>query len=100
MKDVQIDVELAIPQGEIVDAVSSTFGKNVLAKDIIDRVRQRADDEAHRVGGRLHTDRIPEFYIRRGSDVIHGGDFLLVASRWWVSVPNAFDPARAAAASR
>jgi hypothetical protein len=95
MKSQQIDVEVAIEEGEALDALISTGGKNVLATEIVEKHRVKAEEEVRRVGGRLRTDRAPEFYIRRGSDLINGGDFILSASRWWCEVPNVFDPAQA-----
>lgn len=91
----KIDVESATPDGELLDAVNSTVRKNDLAKQIIDQHRHRADEVAIGAGGSLRTDTPPEFYIRRGSDLIEGGDFLLTASRWQAWVPDNFDPARA-----
>jgi hypothetical protein len=84
----------------LLDAVTSTYAKNRLAKQVIDSHRHRADTVAREAGGELRTDRVPEFYIRRGSDIIDGGDFLLAASRWEVWAPDNFDPKRASEASR
>lgn len=95
MKSAKIDVESAIPEGELADGLFSTQMKNKLAKDIIDQHRHTADQIARDAGGQLRTDVAPEFYIRRGSDLIEGGDFLLTASRWDVWVPDNFDPAAA-----
>lgn len=100
MKCVKIDIESAIPEGELLDAVTSTASKNLLAKQVIDSHRHRADEVAEGVGGTVRTDRAPEFYIRRGSDILEGGDFLLAASRWEVWVPEGFDPMDASTASR
>jgi hypothetical protein len=100
MKCVKIDIESAIPEGELLDTIWSTQRKTQLAKQIIDSHRHRADAVAHEAGGELRTDRVPEFYIRRGSDLVAGGDFLLSASRWEVWVPDDFDPQRAASDSR
>jgi hypothetical protein len=100
VKCVKIDVESAIPEGELADGLFSTFMKNDLAKKIIDQHRHRADEAASSVGGSVRTDRVPEFYIRRGSDLVEGGDFLLTASRWDVWVPDGFDPKRVDSASR
>jgi hypothetical protein len=100
MKPWKIDVESAIPEGELADGLFSTQKKNELAKQIIDQHRHRADEVATSVGGQLRTDRVPEFYIRRGSDLIEGGDFLLTASRWDTWVPDNFDPERASTESR
>jgi|1185.fasta_scaffold24198_2 hypothetical protein len=92
MKDVQIDVHLEVPRGELLDDVVSTETRDKLAADIVERLRDHADQVVRRVGGQLRTDRQPEFYLRRGSHFTEGGDWLLVASRWWVTVPNWFDP--------
>lgn len=91
MKRAQIDVSLEIPYGEMLDSIGSTADKNALAAALVERVRGKAEEEARRVGGRVVTDTPPEFYIRRGSHVVKGGDWFLVASRWTVDVPNAFD---------
>lgn len=100
MKPWKIDIESAIPEGELADGLFSTSMKDELAKKIIDQHRHSADAAALSAGGQLRTDKVPEFYIRRGSDLIEGGDFLLTASRWEAWVPDNFDPQRAAEASR
>jgi|SRR6187549_1297605 len=100
MKCVKIDIESAIPQGELIDVLWSRERKNTLAKEIINSHREKADAAASAAGGSLRTDTPPEFYIRRGADLVAGGDFLLTASRWDVWVPDTFDPARASAATR
>lgn len=100
MKCVKIDIESAIPEGELQDTLWSTERKNALAKEIINAHREKADAVAVMAGGSLRTDTPPEFYIRRGSDLVAGGDFLLTASRWDVWVPDNFDPQRASNDSR
>jgi hypothetical protein len=95
-----MDVELAINEAMLAENLFSTARKNALAADVVERCRVKAEQVAREVGGRLRLDRPPEFYIRRGSDLVEGGDYLLVASRWTVDVPNSFDPERAAALSR
>lgn len=100
VKTARIDIEVAIPQGELLDALTSTQAKNEISAEIIEKHRVKAEQEVREVGGRLHTDTMPEWYIRRGSHVVTGGDFILTASRWTVSVPNSFDPQHAAASSR
>lgn len=99
MKCVKIDVESAIPEGELLDTIWTTERKEQLAKDIINSHREKADRVATDAGGQLRTDTAPEFYIRRGSDLVAGGDFLLSASRWQVWVPDNFDPAIASTMS-
>lgn len=95
-----LDVEVPIEQGELLDALTSTQAKNRLSAEIIEKHRVKAEEEARAVGGRLQTDTMPEWYIRRGSDLVNGGDYILTASRWTVLVPNSFDPKFAAARSR
>jgi len=96
MKTTKIDIESAIPEGEMLDVLTSTQAKNQLAKELINSHRERADRAAREVGGTVRTDWTPEWYIRRGSHVTFGGDFILAASRWQVDVPNNFDPKQAA----
>lgn len=101
MKCVKIDVETAQPESGLVDGLVSTNAKDELAKRIINQHRETADRIARDAGGELRTDRVPEWYIRRGADIVAGGeDLLLTASRWEVWVPDNFDPERAAADSR
>lgn len=90
-KSAKIDVEVPIPEGELLDGINSTDAKNRLATDIVEKHRVKAEQEVRAVGGSLRTDRAPEFYIRRGSDIEHGGDYILSASRWEAWVPNSFD---------
>lgn len=92
MKCVKIDVESEIPEGELADVLFSTQKKNELARQVIESHRAQADAAARTAGGEVRTDTTPEFYIRRGSHVIEGGDFLLTASRWDVWVPDNFEP--------
>ena len=100
MKTTYVDIELPVNEAGLYENITSTAQKNALAADLVERCRVKAEQVAREVGGRLRMDRAPEFYIRRGSDLVEGGDYLLVASRWAVDVPNAFDPAHAAALSR
>lgn len=100
MKIVKIDIEQELPAGEFLDGFRSTQEKTIASKAIINQAREKADQEARLVGGRVRVDMKPEFYIRRGSHVLLGGDLMLVASRWSVEVPDSFDPHTAASASR
>lgn len=100
MKTTFLDIEVPIEQGELLDAIQSTQDKNKLSAEIIEKHRVKAEEEARAVGGRLQTDTVPEWYIRRGSDLINGGDYILTASRWTILVPNSFDPQYAAMRSR
>lgn len=100
MKDHFIDVQVPIEHGEALDKIISTGGKNALAAEIVEKHRVKAEQEVRAVGGKLRTDRAPEFYIRRGADLVHGGDYILTASRWACTVPNSFDPEFASQRSR
>jgi len=99
MRSTLIDIESAIPEGELLDGITSTEAKERLAKELIDSHRSRADRAAREVGGTVRTDWKPQWYIRRGSHVTFGGDFILAASRWQVWVPDGFDPATAASSA-
>ena len=96
MKTAVIDIESAIPEGELLDGITSTRAKEILAKELINSHRERADRVAREVGGTVRTDWKPGWYIRRGSHIVFGGDFILAASRWQVNVPDNFDPEQAA----
>jgi hypothetical protein len=100
VKEAKIDVEVAINEAGLVENLYTTERKEELSAELVEKCRVKAEAEVRLVGGRLRTDRMPEFYIRRGSDLVEGGDYLLVASRWHVDVPNSFDPQHAAARSR
>jgi hypothetical protein len=93
MKDVQIDVELHEPIGHLLDEITTTQAKNALSAEIVEKSRTVADQTAREVGGRVRTDRLPEWNTARKASLLLGGDYLLVASRWWVTVPDSFDPA-------
>lgn len=95
MKDTFLDVEVAIPSAGLADNLFTTELKDELATEVVEKCRVKADEVARGVGGRVRTDRAPEFYIRTGGDLVSGEEFLLVASRWAVRVPNAFDETRA-----
>lgn len=94
MKQQQIDVEIEIPVNDYL------VGDENFARQIIERMREKADAEVSAAGGRLRTDRLPDINTMRATSPIYGGDLLLVASRWWADMPESFDPARASAESR
>lgn len=104
MKIAYIDVESARPESQLTEGLivqGGTSASQALAKQIIDLHRETADRIAREAGGELRTDHKPEFYLRRGADIVAGGeDLLLTASRWAIWVPDNFDPERASAASR
>lgn len=93
-KEAQIDVEMEVPVNDYL------VGDEAFARGLIEKMREKADAEARLAGGTLRTDRLPELNTMRATSPIFGGDLLLVASRWWVEVPESFDPGRASAASR
>lgn len=86
MKPQQVDVLLELPLQE----ANQLRLRGRLTEDLIERMRITADQSAREVGGRLRTDRVPEFTISEGSSPLLG-DMLLAASRWWVEVPEGFD---------
>ena len=88
-----MDVELHEPIGDVLDTLTTTYAKNALSTEIVEKSRQSADMMARSVGGRVVTDRAPEWHIARKASLLLGGDLLLVASRWWCEVPDDFDPA-------
>lgn len=77
----------------MLDTITTTQAKNALSAEIVEKSRMTADQMARAVGGWVRTDRMPEWNIARKASVLLGGDFLLVASRWWCEVPDDFDPA-------
>ena len=86
-----MDVELHIPDADVVD-----YGDAVTAsKEIINRLRIKAEQVCREAGSgvELRTDRAPEIILKQAMSAFHGGDFLLVASRWHCTVPDNFDPA-------
>jgi hypothetical protein len=94
MKDTFLDVEVAVPSASLADNLYTTELKDELSAQLVEKCRVEAEQRAREVGGRVRTDRAPEFYIRTGGDLVTGEEFLLVASRWSVVVPNAFDMTR------
>lgn len=98
MKTAQIDVEIEMDADEI------QIGDRNFARQVMERMRDKADAEARAVGGTLRTDVIPEFNtmraMRPGTSFEQAREVVLCASRWTVDVPESFDPERAAALSR
>lgn len=98
MRTAQIDVEIEF------DADEHQIGDRDFPRQVMERMREKADAEATAAGGRLRTDVLPEFNtmraMRPGTSFAEAREVVLCASRWTVDVPESFDPARAAAASR
>jgi hypothetical protein len=94
MKAVQLDITLEIPMSE--DDIAQT-GESGFWRQVLERMKHDADEEAAKVGGRVVTDRMPEVaeprFAERASGIFVGGtsQWLLCASRWWVEVPESFD---------
>ena len=99
MRTTYIDIETNVEKGELLDNLNSTEAKNQLAKELIDSHREKADRCAREIGGTVRTDWKPQWYIRRGSHISFGGDFVLAASRWAVWVPDSFNPELAASSA-
>lgn len=94
MKPGWIDVLLEVNSEDVVtryENMTTTEAKEAMAQELVEASRVGAEERCREVGGRLRTDSKPEWHIRRGSHILVGGDYLLVASRWQADVPNAFD---------
>jgi hypothetical protein len=92
VQDIKMDVELHIPNADIVD-----LGDSVTAsKEIINRLRIKAEQVCREAGPgvELRTDRAPEIVTKQAFSAILGGDYFLVASRWHCTAPDSFDPSR------
>lgn len=99
MRDVQIDIEMEIHASDW-QVERSVHDRNEFSRQAIEKMREKAREEAERAGGYLRVDRTPEFDSRQVGHPVLGVDLILVASRWWCVMPDSFDPARAAAATR
>lgn len=92
MKDIMMDVELHIPNADIV-----SFGDSMTAsKEIINRLRIKAEQICREAGPgvELRMDRAPEIVTKQAMSAILGGEYFLIASRWYCTAPDSFDPAR------
>lgn len=90
MKDIMMDVELHIPNADIL-----MYGDSETAsKEIINRLRIEAERVCREAGSgvQLRTDRAPEIVTKQAMSSIVGGEFLLVGSRWHCTAPDSFDP--------
>lgn len=92
MKDIMMDVELHIPEMDILEMGSS----DVASKEIINRMRVKAEQVCREAGPgvELRTDRAPEIVTKRAASALLGGDYFLVAARWPCTAPDSFDPSR------
>lgn len=84
----KIDITLEVPKADLV-----SMGRDAAARYCIEKLRHGAETKAHEVGGRVLLDRQPEFIIEEGSRLDTGGDWLLMAGRFEVEVPDSFDVA-------
>jgi hypothetical protein len=92
MKDIQLDVELHIPNADIL-----SFGDSEsAAKEIINRLRIKAEQVCRDAGSgvELRMDRAPEIVSKQAMSPILGGEYFLVAARWPCTAPDSFDPSR------
>jgi hypothetical protein len=95
MKDFMMDVDLEIPNADIL-----SMGDSVSAsKEIINRLRIKAEQVCREAGPgvQLRTDHAPEIVTKQAMSPILGGEFFLVGSRWACTVPDNFDPANQSA---
>ena len=87
MREAQLDVTLEI---QVMDDVA-VMGDTDFWRGAMEKMREEADRLAATVpGARLRTDRPPEIISRLGSHNLLLGEWVLVASRWWVDVPESF----------
>lgn len=86
MKLQKIDILLEVPKSDLV-----ALGRDGAARYVVEKLRHGAEDKAHEVGGRVVVDRAPEIMIQEGSRLDVGGDWLLLAGRFWLEVPDTFD---------
>lgn len=89
MKRVQLDTEIEIPFTDI-----EALGRDRATDIVLKRLRLKAYDVAAEVKGELVPSILPEIVMKRTSSVLLGGDIMLVAARWTVDVPEAFEPPR------
>lgn len=82
MQDLFIDVHL-----EVNPDVAA--GQPDANRYLLELSRDTADRRCIEAGGRLRTDKAPEFVVSRVIDPLTGFGMLLVASRWAVVVPDA-----------
>jgi hypothetical protein len=82
--DRQLDVLLEIPKAE---ADRQAWRPGEFGQMVIERCRGRAEALVEEAGGRLHTDRGVEVIISEGVSPLLG-EMVLVATRWWASVPD------------
>jgi len=90
VKDIMMDVELDIPNADVLNMGDSTTA----SKEIINRLRVKAEQVCREHGVELRTDRAPEVITKQAMSPLLGGEFLLVSSRWACVAPDNFDPAQ------
>lgn len=89
MKTAEIAVTLEVALGDDIDQTRTEW----FWRQTIESMRTKAESLAATVGGRVVTDRTPTILPPRiGEHAVFGGDWLLVASRWWCEVPDDFEP--------
>lgn len=86
MKEQVLDLTLDLPVAE-VERMGDRSGE-----EILNRMRYEADRRAETAGGRVIETRLPEIIVRQGRSALLG-DMVLVGTRWWLEVPDSFDPA-------
>ncbi len=86
MKEQILDLTLDLPVAE-VERLGDHSGDEILR-----RLRYEADRRAREAGGWVIETRLPELVVRQGRSALLG-DMVLVGSRWWLEVPDSFDPA-------
>lgn len=89
MKAAEVCVRMEVPLNE--DDLKDMSDPAFMCQ-AIEYMRSEADKLAATVGGHVVTDRTPSFVPPQvTSHAILGGNWLLMASKWWVEVPDHVD---------
>lgn len=86
MRPAQIDIQMEV---QVTYDLDSAADPRFWA-EATEAMLHKADEVASSVGGRVRTDRPPEILSKIGTHNLVGGEWVLVASRWWVDVPDDF----------
>lgn len=85
----EIAVTLEVPLGDDIEQATTEW----FWRSTMERMRTEAERVCAGVQGRVMTDRMPTILQPRiGEHPTFGGDWMLIASRWWVEVPDSFEP--------
>lgn len=82
MRDAFIDVVIEVPRDDL-----RSHGDNA-PQWVLERMRGKADEVCAENGARLRTDLAPEFIIEDAEQKFTGVEYVLMATRWAVVVPE------------